>query len=116
MKTMSNPQPVDSRARRDFVHLSRRPLHDARRSVANMKWKAGRVSQRLLRRPIILAYHRVATVARDPLLLAVRPEHFAQQLEVLARMARTIPLSELADAMSERRGARGEAVITFDDG
>jgi peptidoglycan/xylan/chitin deacetylase (PgdA/CDA1 family) len=114
---MRNAQPAaDSRALGDLVYLPRRPLHAARRSVANMKWSAGRVSQRLLRRPIILAYHRVATVARDPLLLAVRPEHFAQQLEVLARIGRVIPLSGLPDAISERGGARGAAVITFDDG
>ena len=74
------------------------------------------MSQRVLRRPVILAYHRIATVARDPLLLAVRPEHFSQQLDVLARITRTIPLSELAEAMLERGGARGTAVITFDDG
>ena len=116
MNAMPDAEPMDSRAPRDVVHLSRRPLSNARRVVGNVTWRAGRVSQRVLRRPVILAYHRIATVARDPLLLAVRPEHFSQQLDVLARITRTIPLSELAEAMLERGGVRGTAVITFDDG
>lgn len=86
------------------------------RGLARGKRRARLLPDRLLRRPLILGYHRVATLAGDPLLLAVRPEHFAQHLEVLSRLAAPTPLSKLASALDEGRRARGAVVITFDDG
>jgi peptidoglycan/xylan/chitin deacetylase (PgdA/CDA1 family) len=58
---------------------------------------------------VVLLYHRVAAVDDDPLGLAVHPDRFAEQMEVLAD--RVVPLDELLD---ER--ASGSIAITFDDG
>jgi peptidoglycan/xylan/chitin deacetylase (PgdA/CDA1 family) len=60
---------------------------------------------------IILMYHRVAAVERDPFDLAVHPDRFAQHVEYLARSNRTVPLEELA-----RGRDNGHIALTFDDG
>jgi peptidoglycan/xylan/chitin deacetylase (PgdA/CDA1 family) len=77
-----------------------------------------RIVRRILRhrRPIILMYHRVARLAHDPWRLAVSPEHFAAQIECLARARRVVPLSTLAQALMNGDAPRGFAAITFDDG
>lgn len=72
--------------------------------------------RRLWPRGLILLYHRVAETAIDPWHLSVTPAHFAEQLEVLARLTIVVPLSALPAALARAR--RGDAVvaITFDDG
>ena len=62
-------------------------------------------------RTVILAYHRVARVERDPHLLCVDPDTFADQIDHLRRQVEIIPLSSLKERSSGRR-----VVITFDDG
>jgi peptidoglycan/xylan/chitin deacetylase (PgdA/CDA1 family) len=62
-------------------------------------------------RTVILAYHRVARVERDPHLLCVDPATFADQIDHLRQQVQIIPLSSLKERSSDRR-----AVITFDDG
>ena len=61
-------------------------------------------------------YHRIAPTRGDRLGLAISPEHFAQQLEVLTRMAQITTLSALDDAPLPRHGERPRVAITFDDG
>src|SRR3954470_15948888 len=65
------------------------------------------------RRPpaLILLYHRVATPTRDPQLLSVSPERFAEHLEVVRRCAEPVAL---AGILAQGEGPR--AAITFDDG
>ncbi|MEZ5170740.1 MAG: polysaccharide deacetylase family protein [Acidimicrobiia bacterium] len=58
---------------------------------------------------VILMYHRVSSVDRDPFWLNVRPERFREQLAMLKKTADVVPLRELTP------GARRVA-ITFDDG
>jgi len=60
---------------------------------------------------IILMYHRVAALQRDPYGLAVRPEHFAAHVGHLRALGSVIPLSEAL-----HRGPRPRIAITFDDG
>jgi peptidoglycan/xylan/chitin deacetylase (PgdA/CDA1 family) len=68
---------------------------------------------------LILMYHRVAELPSDPYELAVTPRHFEEQIEVLRKRFRPIPLRQLAEALrdgSRRRLPRGGVVLTFDDG
>ena len=67
-------------------------------------------------RPIILMYHRVARVTRDPWGLAVSPERFAEQIEVLVQRRRVVPLSMLGEALARGQALRDTAALTFDDG
>lgn len=62
-------------------------------------------------RRLILLYHRVVELERDPHRLAVSPGVFAAQLAVLQRRLAIVPLSELLEPAREDRAA-----ITFDDG
>jgi len=61
-------------------------------------------------------YHRVAELHSDPQLLAVRPRHFAEQLEYLRNRFEILPLAHLADAIQRRGLPRRSVVITIDDG
>jgi peptidoglycan/xylan/chitin deacetylase (PgdA/CDA1 family) len=62
---------------------------------------------------IVLMYHRVAEPGDDPWGLCVSPCRFAEQMEVLARGARTVPLAALPEAVAAGRAA---VAVTFDDG
>ncbi len=67
------------------------------------------------RRPaeaVILLYHRIAALPRDPFRLNVRPESFAAHLEVVSDLAPVVPLSAI---VAGEHGERAVA-ITFDDG
>lgn len=57
-------------------------------------------------------YHRVNYLAPDPWNLAVTPENFAEQLEVLEATTEVQPLSNI----SQRHGNQYCSFITFDDG
>jgi peptidoglycan/xylan/chitin deacetylase (PgdA/CDA1 family) len=60
---------------------------------------------------LVLLYHRVTELGRDPYRLAVSPERFARQLEVLRARFELVPLPEALTPATRTR-----AVITFDDG
>ena len=62
-------------------------------------------------RTVILGYHRIARVERDPHLLCVDPDAFADQIDHLRRQVEIVPLSSLKERSSDWR-----VVITFDDG
>jgi peptidoglycan/xylan/chitin deacetylase (PgdA/CDA1 family) len=74
------------------------------------------VRHRTVPHALILMYHRVTRLESDPHLLAVTPENFASQLEVLRRRVSVIPLSDLAGRLQEGRVPRRTVVVTFDDG
>jgi peptidoglycan/xylan/chitin deacetylase (PgdA/CDA1 family) len=63
---------------------------------------------------LVLLYHRVTTLDRDPHQLAVTPERFADHLGVLCRHGRPMTLASLV----AERGTlpSGAFAITFDDG
>jgi peptidoglycan/xylan/chitin deacetylase (PgdA/CDA1 family) len=63
----------------------------------------------------ILLYHRVVTLDRDPQLLAVRPEHFNEHLDILRRKANVVSLKQLVRTLDSGLRPRSVA-ITFDDG
>jgi peptidoglycan/xylan/chitin deacetylase (PgdA/CDA1 family) len=68
---------------------------------------AGRGPRRRRHQPIVLLYHRIGHVPRDPQLLCVTPDHFADHLQVIAAHHRPVRLGGL--------GA-GAVAVTFDDG
>lgn len=60
---------------------------------------------------LILLYHRVASLEQDPFQIAISPEHFAQQMAVVAEVG-AMTVDEAATT-----AARPHAVaVTFDDG
>jgi peptidoglycan/xylan/chitin deacetylase (PgdA/CDA1 family) len=76
---------------------------------------------RRLRRPrrggaIVLCYHRIADVTTDPQLLCVRPDHFAEQLELIRERYEPMPLAELVAAARESTAPERAVAVTFDDG
>lgn len=60
-------------------------------------------------------YHRVDTPANDPWQLAVSPDHFAEQLDVIRTMRSHVPVKQ-ARPSSWKLTARHNIAITFDDG
>ncbi len=73
------------------------------------------IRNRIVGKPVILLYHRIASVTPDPWDLCVTPEHFAEQLSVLKNKMQVLPLQQLMHA--PRRGVSRPLVsVTFDDG
>jgi len=75
----------------------------------------------MARRPIernglILVYHRVAELGCDPFGISVSPWRFAEQLQVLRRSARVIPLRRLVRSLRSGSIPRQSVAVTFDDG
>jgi peptidoglycan/xylan/chitin deacetylase (PgdA/CDA1 family) len=66
--------------------------------------------------PMILLYHRVATLDTDPQLLAVTPENFAAHLDVLREFSTPMSLADLVRATRAGAAPRNAVAITFDDG
>jgi peptidoglycan/xylan/chitin deacetylase (PgdA/CDA1 family) len=71
---------------------------------------------RMASRALILTYHRVTDLSNDPHLLAVRPRHFAEQLELIRRHGNPIALSALVGALRHGKIPDRAVIITFDDG
>ena len=67
-------------------------------------------------RAIIFMYHQVCQRRSDPWQLAVSPENFEQQLELLKRSYKVIPLEELVHVLKRKKLQNKMAAITFDDG
>ena len=76
------------------------------------QWVRRRVSGGAL----ILMYHRVAELANDPHLLAVTPNHFAEQMDIIRRDYTSIKLHELVDALHCGNVPDRAVAVTFDDG
>ncbi len=66
----------------------------------------------------VLVYHRVAEPSQDPAQLAVSPEHFDQQMSIIARRARAVRLDAEVQGRTAQRPSRKAPrfAITFDDG
>ncbi|MCU1259384.1 MAG: polysaccharide deacetylase [Bryobacterales bacterium] len=65
---------------------------------------------------LILVYHRITRLPRDPWSLCVSPEQFQQQLAVLRKQACPIPLRELSSHLKRSLLKKPRVAITFDDG
>jgi peptidoglycan/xylan/chitin deacetylase (PgdA/CDA1 family) len=65
---------------------------------------------------IILAYHRVADLPLDPQRLSVRPQYFAEHLEILKKYCSPLSLSQLNGMFSNGELPPNPVTMTFDDG
>jgi len=74
------------------------------------------LSRTLFPGAVVLGYHRVAAPDWDPLELAVRPDHFAAQVEVLRVSREIVSLGGIARRHAARERLAQFAVLTFDDG
>lgn len=86
--------------------------------AAQIRYRAWRVKHRLTgerNRAVILMYHRIRKEKPDPWELCVRPEYFAQHLQILRQHYQVLPLSRLREAVAAG-GRRNKVFITFDDG
>jgi peptidoglycan/xylan/chitin deacetylase (PgdA/CDA1 family) len=87
---------------------------------ARSAWFAGMRSgvrtQRSLRGPVVLMYHRIAEQDPDPWGLSVSPHHFAEQMEVLAAHRHPMALTEFISGGKVSALPADAVAITFDDG
>ena len=65
---------------------------------------------------LILGYHRVADVPRDPFSMCVAPAHFDEQLDVLRRYTTPVSLQDLIRHLEEGSLPPRTVALTFDDG
>lgn len=75
-----------------------------------------RAAHRFGPKTLILVYHRVNQIARDPQLLCVTPEHFAEHLAVIGRSYHPVALADLFAGHGLRLLRGRQVVVTFDDG
>lgn len=81
-----------------------------------MKRSVRRLRTRFRRKALVLVYHRVATVDRDPWGLCVSEKNFAAQLEVIKERADPVPLQTLVGARRDSELPAHPVSLTFDDG
>jgi len=68
------------------------------------------------RGPVVLLYHRLGPVVLDPQLLSVKPDHFAEHLQLISERYVPLRLADLAAAAAEGRAPARAVAIAFDDG
>ncbi len=71
---------------------------------------------RLLGGATILGYHRVTDATRDHYGMCIGPQHFAEQMEVIRRLARPVSLLKLLQQLRNGSLEPRSIAITFDDG
>jgi peptidoglycan/xylan/chitin deacetylase (PgdA/CDA1 family) len=86
------------------------------RGTARLKLNAKRLVSLFSSRALILLYHSVAEAEADPWSLSVSPRHFAEQMGVLSRSARVMPLETLTRSVRAGHLPRRAVAVTFDDG
>jgi peptidoglycan/xylan/chitin deacetylase (PgdA/CDA1 family) len=75
-----------------------------------------RIRGKFVKHGLILGYHRINELSWDPLHLAVSPDSFSKQLEILHDHANVISLNALATARENGGIPSRSIAITFDDG
>jgi peptidoglycan/xylan/chitin deacetylase (PgdA/CDA1 family) len=75
-----------------------------------------RMARRASKAPVILMYHRVASLQHDPWGLAVDPERFDAQMAWLASERLVLPLHDFVDRLRAGKLPSDSVAITFDDG
>lgn len=65
---------------------------------------------------IVLMYHRITKLTCDPWQLAVSPEHFEEQIQLLREKFQVVSLAELCEQLKDGNLKHRSVAITFDDG
>lgn len=65
---------------------------------------------------LVLMYHRITEPGYDPWDLAVSPENFEQQLQILTRLKKVVQLDELVDRFQKSDSREHTIALSFDDG
>lgn len=103
------PGVVRSLARMWLPLSVRRPLSRWR---AFPRWVRSRTGVKA----IILGYHRVADPSGDPFGICVSPRRFSEQMEIVRRHARPVPLGRLAEERGRGEVLERAVAVSFDDG
>jgi peptidoglycan/xylan/chitin deacetylase (PgdA/CDA1 family) len=61
-------------------------------------------------------YHRIADPHSDVWKIAVSPDNFEQQVQLLQKKAAVIPLQDLVEAVAQKTVKKSYVALTFDDG
>jgi peptidoglycan/xylan/chitin deacetylase (PgdA/CDA1 family) len=69
-----------------------------------------------IKKAVVLMYHRIADLKRDPWQLAVSPEHFEQHLTAFKNKFNIITIPELAEQIENKSITSDSICLTFDDG
>jgi peptidoglycan/xylan/chitin deacetylase (PgdA/CDA1 family) len=91
-------------------------VNEIRRGAEGIRRRVRQGASWFAPRGVILLYHRVIEFRSDPQLLAVTPKHFAEHLEVIARLGEPTRLSQLDRALDRPIRKMPPIVVTFDDG
>jgi len=66
---------------------------------------------------VVLLYHRVTSLERDPQLLAVKPDNFYRQIKYLKKNYNILDIEEFACFKKDNKGfTKNSLILTFDDG
>lgn len=84
--------------------------------LARIRLAARRIHNRFSTGALILLYHRVMRLDSDPQWLAVPPDLFERQMEMLAMNWRVISLADLVQSLRDNVLPNRALVLTFDDG
>lgn len=84
--------------------------------LGRIRLAARRLHNRLTPGVLILLYHRVTRLESDPQWLAVAPDCFERQMEMLSRQWRVLSLADLVQSLRDNVLPRRALVLTFDDG
>jgi peptidoglycan/xylan/chitin deacetylase (PgdA/CDA1 family) len=65
---------------------------------------------------IVLTYHSISRRISDPYGLAVSPDAFEEQLNILRRLTRVLPATTIVEGLQAGSSLAGLSAVTFDDG
>ncbi len=83
-----------------------------RTTMRAWRWMRSRFS----RNALILLYHRVCDDRDDPFGLSVSPQRFEEQMKLLSKRYRVVPLNALVNDVANESVIPGTVAVTFDDG